>query len=292
MATTEATRAGNGAAPPKDDPPEASPAKSGLYAKLVIAASSAGGVAMEGKHSQGWSYARAEDVIREAQKALNGAGLIVLPTIGEVEKLREYKTSSGAYGVMVQVEMLYRVIDPETGESEEMRFLGTGSDAPGDKAIYKGVTGANKYFYAGLLGIPFGSDPEEGGVGEGAQSASRQTSEPPVARLNPERTERILGGFKAMKMSSKAIGLMLGACNIDAPAAWTADGIKERISGLGEVEADKLEVELEKAAQDAETEAPDERPESDDPPPTNANGVSEVDKDTAAEASAPHGGAA
>lgn len=111
----------------------------------------------------------------------------------------------------------------------------------------------------------FTQDVEDGQPSPDQERQAPPSSPPePVVRLNPERVDRILGGFGALKLSSKDIGLMLGACNVDAPSAWTAEGIKARIAGLGEVEADKLEAEQAKAAQDAETEAPDEAPESGD----------------------------
>lgn len=145
-----------------------------LAAKIAKAAGEVGAVEKRGENKQQhYNYVMAEDVVREAQKALREAGVLVLPTIGQVAVAREWQAGSGATWIMLRVEMLYRVVDAETGEAVVLRAIGLGADSPGDKAIYKAQTGAAKYFYAGLLGIPFGADPEEStGEGAGAQQAN------------------------------------------------------------------------------------------------------------------------
>jgi hypothetical protein len=241
-----------GGTPPKQ--------QSGLHKKLITAAKSVNGVEKKGQNAQqGYAYARAEDVIAVASQALTGVDLSVVPTMGEVETIREYETRGGSYGVTVRVEMLYTVVDPDTGEELLRRYLGTGSDAPGDKAIYKAVTGAAKYFYAGLLGIGFGADPENETGGEGAEPV-RAASAAPVVRLSTERTERIIAAVAGLRLPYKEIAGLLATCQIDALRANTADAIRERVVGLGEVEADKLEAELARRAQDADATAPDEAP--------------------------------
>ena len=236
---------------------QGSPTPKGLHAKLVAAAAAASSVEKKGKNKQqGYDYVRAEDVIAEAQKALNGAGLVVLPTMGDIETVREYTTKNGGFGLMLRVEMLYRVIDPESGDSAELRYFGTGSDAPGDKAIYKAVTGAAKYFYAGLLGIPFGADPETDTPEDSEAVTAKQR--PSTPQLSPERTDRIVGGFKALKLPYKEIGMLLGSCGIDGLAENTPAAIQERVAGLSEIQADALEAELEKKVQDDVATAPDD----------------------------------
>ena len=105
---------------------------------------------------------------------------------------------------------------------------------------------------AGYSGTPAEEMPSNGG-GE-----APSTQAPPaeaVVRLNPERTERIIAGFKALRLPYKDINLMLGACGIDGLSANSPEAIQERVAGLGEVEADKLEAELEKSAAAAEQDA-------------------------------------
>ena len=58
--------------------------------------------------------------------------------------------------------MEFEIRDVDSGESFTLPWIGYGHDKPGDKAIYKGITGAKKYFLASLLEIPFvGADPEQ-----------------------------------------------------------------------------------------------------------------------------------
>jgi hypothetical protein len=115
------------------------------------------------------------------------------------------------------------------------------------------ITYMRRYVLAAALAIADQDDDD------GARAAaSQQRTEATVARLNPQRTERIIGSLATLKLSYKEIGMMLGSSGIDSLRANTAQAIQERISGLGEVEADALEAELAKAAQDADATAPDE----------------------------------
>jgi hypothetical protein len=49
--------------------------------------------------------------------------------------------------------------DPETGESQEYLFCGSGADN-GDKALYKAVTGGLKFFLASNFNVAEANDPE------------------------------------------------------------------------------------------------------------------------------------
>lgn len=52
------------------------------------------------------------------------------------------------------------LIDPDTGFSREYRIIGSGADA-GDKAIYKAITGAHKYFLSANFNVAEDNDPEK-----------------------------------------------------------------------------------------------------------------------------------
>ncbi len=60
---------------------------------------------------------------------------------------------------LVYCRFIGRIIDPETGETAEYRFHGTGADV-GDKGYYKAATGALKYFLATNFNIAEHNDPE------------------------------------------------------------------------------------------------------------------------------------
>lgn len=132
-----------------------------LAAKLALARKKASTVEKKGRNTQqNYDYVKAEDVLREAESAMEEAGLVVVPSIESVIETH-LETSNGNNALMVQTQLIYRIIDAESGEYLERPWIGYGYDAPGDKAIYKAITGAGKYFLAGLLGIPFGDDPEK-----------------------------------------------------------------------------------------------------------------------------------
>lgn len=109
---------------------------------------------------------------------------------------------------------------------------------------------------AGYSGTP-AEEMQNVGNGGGEAAAPEPAKAEPVVRLTPERTERIMGGFKVLKLTWGAIGVLLGSCNIDGLASNTLEALNERIAGLGEVEANTLEAEIEKrvAANEQDTAA-------------------------------------
>jgi hypothetical protein len=132
--------------------------------KLLEAQKAAKPVEKQGKNTdQNYSYARAEDVIREAQDALHSAGLVGMMTFSEAEE-RPITSKSGTAGVYCLLRAKLLILEETEGSSHrvlEVDGFGAGIDYPGDKAIYKAMTGAAKYAYASALGIPFGDDPED-----------------------------------------------------------------------------------------------------------------------------------
>lgn len=67
-------------------------------------------------------------------------------------------TEKQANGRLVKME--FELIDVETGFSESSTFVGEGIDK-GDKAIYKAMTGALKYYLADTFMVATGDDPEK-----------------------------------------------------------------------------------------------------------------------------------
>ena len=60
---------------------------------------------------------------------------------------------------LILAKFVGRLTDPDTGESREYRFAGTGADN-GDKALYKAYTGGLKFFLADQYLVAEGNDPE------------------------------------------------------------------------------------------------------------------------------------
>lgn len=145
--------------------PEQEADGAGIWPKLALAREAISGIAKTGhnpKHD--YNYAPAEDVVREAKSALAAQNLIVIASVEDVgEHFGRGRDKRAA--LMLKVQMTFEVIDSTTGQSIKKSWVGYGYDQPGDKAIYKAITGATKYFLASLLAIPFvGSDPEDTGA--------------------------------------------------------------------------------------------------------------------------------
>jgi hypothetical protein len=125
-----------------------------LHRKLFAARKATKAVEKHG-NGEGFKFARFTDVHAEASEQLEKQKILILPEVTE-EKLR---LSSNGFGIATVV-MEFEVIDTTSGGSLKRRFSGTGHDSPGDKALFKAITGCEKYFLAKLLDIPFGTDPE------------------------------------------------------------------------------------------------------------------------------------
>jgi hypothetical protein len=129
-----------------------------LRRKLFLAGQEAEAVEKNGDSEDGgYKYAKAKDVLAEANRVLEKHGLVVLPSTPDAE-LRFLKGG----GVLAKVSMEFEICDSEGDETILKEWRGTGFDRLGDKAIYAAITGAKKYFFASLLNIPFGVDPEGG----------------------------------------------------------------------------------------------------------------------------------
>lgn len=154
-----------------------------LFEKFLDAQSKAQAVGKQGHNQkQNYKYARAEDVIAEAQRALHEAGLVGWMAHGEVTS-HEVTSQGGSAGLFVSLASTLVVVDPsDPAHRVEIPAHGTGVDYPGDKAVYKAMTGAAKYAYASALGIPFGDDPEEETGGSGQERAPRNDVASPAQK--------------------------------------------------------------------------------------------------------------
>jgi hypothetical protein len=139
-----------------------------LRHKLFLAGKAAQEVKKNGD-GDGFKYARAEDVLAEASRVLEKQSIVVIPSVEAVE-LRFLKNG----GAIAKASMSFEVTDTKTGETFTKPWVGTGFDSPGDKAAYAAQTGAKKYFLASLLGIPFGTDPEEDTKPEDSQPSEAE----------------------------------------------------------------------------------------------------------------------
>ena len=125
------------------------------------------------------------------------------------------------------------------------------------------ITYMRRYSLAAALAIADQED-DDGNVASAQANGAAAQPVVPVVRLTPERTDRIMDGFKVLGLNWGELGLLLGSCNIDGLTSNTIEAVRERIAGLGEVEANALEAEIEKRVaageQDGAATQPDQVP--------------------------------
>lgn len=234
---------GRDAAPPTAGPPALPGGVSSgvavprnLTAKLVAASLAVENVEKRGRNDQQkYDYVRADDVAAAATRVLLSYGVLC-----EFEVLASVstptKSKSGTDGLIVTVEAQLVVTDSETGEVTTLRTEGSGSDYPGDKAIYKAMTGARKYAFIHLLGIPIGDDPE---VTREPVTAAQVRK--PTPQLDRQRVAALKKSIHDHSLKYRDIDLILGSLGLEALRANSAKAVEERLRSLAPEQADQLE---------------------------------------------------
>ena len=105
-----------------------------------------------------YKYATEADVNEKVREELSERGIIMMPGIVNKE-LRTTITKSGNTEYIYRVDMEFNFMDSETGESLVVPMSGEGQDV-GDKAIFKAISGCQKYALMKAFMIPTGDDPE------------------------------------------------------------------------------------------------------------------------------------
>ncbi len=110
-----------------------------------------------------YKYAEEADYIEMLQPILNENKLVITSSVVGSDFIDTHtpnKTGGDVVTTLCRVNMRFTIYDVESGESITADAPGTGQDS-GDKAIYKAITGATKYFLAKFFLIPAGDDPEK-----------------------------------------------------------------------------------------------------------------------------------
>ena len=127
-----------------------------------------------------YKYATESDVAEKVREVLADQNVIMLPDIVE-HSTREHINRKGNTEYIATVKVKFTFIDGDTGEQLVIHSIGEGQDA-GDKAVYKAITGAQKYALMKSFMIPTGDDPEaDSGVDE------RNNDEPQPKLLSPKQ---------------------------------------------------------------------------------------------------------
>ena len=130
--------------------------KSTIGRKLVRVQSGLGAIEKRGRNAHyGYNYYKLEDILAALNPLLNAEGLVISHSITG----KDFSIGNG----IVFIETQHTILDADSGETITVHFCGTGKDEKkkavqragvasepegiGDKAIYKAMTTAVRYFY-------------------------------------------------------------------------------------------------------------------------------------------------
>lgn len=153
-----------------------------ITAKLAAIVKEVGWIEKRGHNDfHDYDYVTESDVVEALRGHLANAGIVCAPLVEVVRTERLDK------GIIATIEASYIFSDGE--ETVTVRVGGMGYDIPGDKAIYKAMTGAEKYALKQLFLIPTGDDPERDERGSGRSGHKRDDvqREPASQRNDPAR---------------------------------------------------------------------------------------------------------
>lgn len=111
--------------------------------------------------AQSYNYLSEEAMVKRLRELLIEHSVILIPDVIDCHTFQvEITTSKGNKSVPItRVTVRYTMVDADSGDSYSFSMVGEGTDT-GDKAVYKALTGANKYALMKLFQIPSGDDPE------------------------------------------------------------------------------------------------------------------------------------
>lgn len=107
-----------------------------------------------------YDYAKESDILDAIRDRLAANGIFVFTSIESMDfRETSKKTRDGGPVHLVFVKTRHTFSDGESGETVDVYGFGSGEDS-GDKAIYKAITGAMKYFVSKNFLMSTGDDPE------------------------------------------------------------------------------------------------------------------------------------
>jgi len=120
-------------------------------------------------------------VVEKVREELIKNNVLLIPSV-EDYSIREIETRTGKAQIAT-VKINFSFIDADTGEGNFITMIGEGMDT-GDKAIYKAITGAQKYVLMKTFLIPTGDDPELEEPPQKPQPQSKKSYYRTVVRTN------------------------------------------------------------------------------------------------------------
>jgi hypothetical protein len=133
-----------------------------------------------------YDYARETDILDAVRTKLAENGIFVFTSVEHTDvKETAKRTRDGSPVNLVFVRTKHTFWDGESGETAEVFGTGSGEDS-GDKAIYKAITGAMKYFISKNFLISTGDDPEK----DSEPSRVEAAAPVPETAAQGEKTEK------------------------------------------------------------------------------------------------------
>ncbi|MFT8319303.1 MAG: ERF family protein [Bacillus sp. (in: firmicutes)] len=159
-----------------------------------------------------YKYATESDVAEKVREVLADQNVMMVPNLLN-HTTREHTTAAGKTEYIVSVDMEFNFYDGDSGEHIAFRMSGDGQDA-GDKAIYKAITGAQKYALMKVFMIPTGDDPE-------ADSGTDDKNESPNSNNNQSPSKNApMASDKQLNFVNKLLKDVSTAKNITEDEAY------------------------------------------------------------------------
>lgn len=134
-----------------------------------------------------YHYATEADISEAIRKELADRKVFLLPSVEEVSQ-RTITTKKGNEETVTKTRIKFAFLDAENGDSLEFVMEGEGQD-PGDKGIYKAITGTTKYALMKAFLIPTGDDPE--GDKSNDEHSAGHVPPQPAEEVHPSTAEEI-----------------------------------------------------------------------------------------------------
>lgn len=193
-----------------------------MQKKKIAVMEAVGQISKDKKNAQqNYEYLSDDAIASAVQAAMAKAGLaLTMPKIDEFVET-EVQTKSGGVLHCVRVRCVFGLADADNGATEEGVVYGFGMDS-GDKAIYKAMTGARKYFFRLAFGIGTGNDAEADAPerGPGRQPARQsQASASTSTAQRPQQSGRPITSNNAAAIIAQEESALFAGMAVP-PAAW------------------------------------------------------------------------
>lgn len=159
-----------------------------------------------------YDYATESDITAAVRGEMATQGVMLITTIKSVD-WQAVETKSGGKERFCTLAIICRFMDADSADVIEVEGQGQGQD-PGDKALFKALTGAVKYVLLKQFLIPTGNDPEA----ESPESVPVPKADPAVEKGKAERIAawRVdVEKFKELGKGVLDLNLYLGRNDVD-----------------------------------------------------------------------------